>query len=177
MVLIAFLTALGGGLIRDLSIGAIPPVGLSSPTYLVTVFVGSLVAVYGQGLLSRLSRSVLFFDSIGLGLFAVSGANKAYLYTQNIEVAILLGRITGVGGGLIRDVILNRIPVILQKEVYALAALLGACVQILGEKLGLAGVGWAWCSVALCVSVRLLALKYGWQVTWPFNPKPPDHNS
>jgi uncharacterized membrane protein YeiH len=101
-----------------------------------------------------------------LGLFAVTGAHKALQYGHNAELAILLGMITAVGGGMGRDVLLNRVPVILQKEIYASAALVGASLEVLGESLGWSTTWLPWVAMLSCFALRMLALKYGWNLRW-----------
>lgn len=164
VLLLAFVTACGGGLLRNLCLGATPPVGLSDWRYLATATLAALITVVAGPLVERLAYPVLLFDALGLSVFAVTGANKALAYGHNYEVAILLGTLTGVGGGLARDVLLNRVPAILRKEIYATAALLGASLEVLGEALGWSH-GWLpWLAVAACFALRLLSLRYGWHL-------------
>jgi len=114
--------------------------------------------------LKLFNRPVLLFDALGLSLFAVSGAEKALALNHNNEVAVLLGMITAVGGGVIRDIFLNRIPVIFQKEIYASAALLGGGVVVAGHYWGLPN-NWVFpAGFLLCFLLRLLALKYHWEL-------------
>lgn len=99
MVAIAFTVACGGGVLRDLCIGAIPPAGLTDWRYLATAIVAALMAIAANSLVVRLAQPVLLFDSIGLALFAVTGAQKSIIFGHNAEVAVLLGVVTAVGGG------------------------------------------------------------------------------
>ena len=108
----------------------------------------------------RLAHPVVLFDTLGLGLFAVTGAQKALLFGSNAEVAVLLGMVTAVGGGVARDVLLNRVPVILQREIYASAALVGAAVATFGDLLGLASTALTWCAVAVCFTLRMASLRF-----------------
>lgn len=113
----------------------------------------------------RLNQPVLFFDALGLSLFAVTGAQKSLAYGHNAEVAILLGITTAVGGGVLRDILLNRIPVILEKEIYASAALIGALIMVLGDY-------FKWLSsdltsiiaLIVCFGLRMLSLRYHWNL-------------
>jgi uncharacterized membrane protein YeiH len=125
---VAFTVACGGGIIRDLCIGAIPPAGLNNWRYLVTAIIAAGMTIGLYPIVQRLRQPVLFFDALGLSMFAITGAQKSLAYGHNAEVAILLGTITAVGGGVLRDVLLNRIPVILEKEIYASAAIAGALI-------------------------------------------------
>jgi uncharacterized membrane protein YeiH len=169
---IAFVVACGGGIIRDLCIGAIPPAGLANWRYLMVAMVATALTVGTFSVVQRLNRPVLFFDAVGLSLFAVTGAQKALSYGHNGEVAILLGIITAVGGGLLRDVLLNRIPVILEKEIYASAALIGASIVVLGNYLQLIPAGWvSVIALIICFTLRMLALHYHWNLPTPSNNK------
>lgn len=162
---IAFTVACGGGIIRDLCIGAIPPTGISNWKYLATAILAAGMTISLYRLVLRLNHPVLFFDALGLSLFAVTGAQKSLAYDHNAEVAILLGITTAVGGGVLRDILLNRIPVILEKEIYASAALIGALIMVLGDH-------FKWLSsdltsiiaLIVCFGLRLLSLRYHWNL-------------
>ena len=165
---LAFTVACGGGIIRDLCIGAIPPAGLSNWPYLMLSVFAAGITVGLFSVVQRLKRPVLFFDTVGLSLFAVTGAQKALAYGHNGEVAMLLGVTTAVGGGVLRDVLLNRVPVILEKEIYASAALLGAIIVVLGDYMELGSGGWvAVIALAVCFTLRELAVRYHWNLPVP----------
>ena len=161
---IAFITACGGGIARDLCIGAIPPAGLSDWRYLLTAIVAALLTVVAYPWVERLTYPVRLFDAMGLGLFAVYGAHKALLFGHNAEVAILLGMITAVGGGMARDVLLTRVSVVLQKEIYALAAFAGAALAVIGEYYHWPAVWATWLPILVCFGLRFLALHYHWNL-------------
>ena len=161
---IAFTVACGGGIIRDLCIGAIPPAGLTNWYYLVAALVASVLTVSFFPIVQRVNHPVLLFDAIGLALFAVTGAQKALSYGHNAQVAILLGITTAVGGGVLRDVLLNRVPIILQKEIYASAALIGAVIVVLGNYLNLSSDWVAIFSLITCFTIRMLALHFHWNL-------------
>ena len=111
-----------------------------------------------------MNRPVLLFDALGLSLFAVSGARKTLEYGHNYQVAILLGMITAVGGGVLRDVLLNRVPVIFEKEIYASAALLGAAIVVLGSYIGWNN-DWVFpIGIVACFALRMLALHFHWEL-------------
>lgn len=162
---IAFLVACGGGIIRDLCIGAIPPAGLTNVNYLAAAVIATALTVGFYPLVQKMNRPVLLFDAAGLALFAVTGAQKALAFGHNGQVAVLLGITTAVGGGVLRDVLLNRVPVILQKEIYAIAAFIGALIVVAGNNL-------KWFSpdlvsiiaLLVCFTIRILALKYHWNM-------------
>lgn len=164
IAVVAFIVACGGGIVRDLCIGAIPPVGLSDWRYLTTVLVAAAIAIVAHPLVTRMDKPVMFFDAIGLGIFAVAGAQKSLAYGHNAELAILLGVTSAVGGGIMRDVLLSRIPAILTREIYALAALLGAMVQVGFFYSGMAAWWTPWVATAVAVSARLASLYFGWSL-------------
>jgi uncharacterized membrane protein YeiH len=164
IIAVAFVVACGGGIMRDVCIGALPPVGLSNWHYLAASIVAAAMTILAYPLVKRLGHPVLWFDAIGLGLFAVSGAHKALAYGHNAEVAILLGMGTAVGGGTLRDILLARVPVILQREIYASAALLGAVIQVIVEQSGLSQPWTPWAATFVCVGLRLLSLRFHWQL-------------
>lgn len=164
ILVVAFTVACGGGIIRDVCIGAIPPAGLSDWRYLAVAMIAAIITMSLDSLSKWLNRPVLLFDALGLSLFAVSGAQKALEYGHNNEVAVLLGMITAIGGGVLRDVLLNRVPVILEKEIYASAALVGAAVVVMGEHFGWPN-DWVFpAGFLLCFMLRILALYYHWEL-------------
>lgn len=164
ILVVAFTVACGGGIVRDLCIGAIPPAGLSDWRYLLVSVLAAVITIGLNPLKQLLNRPVLFFDALGLALFAVSGAEKTLNYGHNNEVAVLLGMSTAVGGGVIRDIFLNRIPVIFEKEIYASAALMGALVVVAGHYWQLPN-DWIFLSGFLvCLCIRLLAMKFHWKL-------------
>ena len=164
VLVLAFTVACGGGVLRDVCIGAIPPAGLADWRYLAAAMAAGVLTLASRALVDRLAHPVVLFDTLGLGLFAVTGAQKALLAGSNAEVAVLLGMVTAVGGGVARDVLLNRVPVILQREIYASAALVGAAVATFGEAFGLGSPALTWCAVAVCFALRALSLRYRWHL-------------
>lgn len=161
---IAFITACGGGIVRDLCIGAIPPAGLSDWRYLFTAVVAALATVVGYRWVERLTYPVRLFDAMGLGLFAVYGAHKALVFGYNAQVAILLGTVTAIGGGMVRDMLLARVSIVLQKEIYASAAVAGAALAVLGEHLNWPAVWATWLPILVCFGLRFLSLRYQWNL-------------
>ena len=164
ILVIAFTVACGGGVFRDLCIGAIPPAGLADWRYLATAVAAAVLTMASRGLVERMAHPVTLFDTLGLGLFAVTGAQKALLLGSNAEVAVLMGMVTAVGGGVARDVLLNRVPVILRREIYASAALVGAAIASFGDLLGLASTALTWCAVAACFALRMASLRFAWNL-------------
>jgi uncharacterized membrane protein YeiH len=159
---IAFVTACGGGIVRDLCLGALPPTGISDWQYLGCSAAAATLTLCAFRMIERLQHPVTFFDSLGLGFFAVVGAHKALAHGSNVETAIVLGTVTAVGGGALRDVLLNRVPTILAKEIYAVAALLAAVIQVVAESNGWAIGLTPWFAAGVCMIGRLLAVRYSW---------------
>lgn len=173
VMVIAFAVACGGGIVRDLCIGAVPPAGLTDWRYLAVAMVAAWLTIATSALVARLAHPVTLFDSLGLGLFAVTGAQKAMIYGHNAEVAILLGMVTAVGGGVVRDVLLNRVPTILRREIYASAALVAAGIEVAGQQLGWQSQGRTWVALLVCFALRYLSVRYKWHLPRPAARKGP----
>jgi uncharacterized membrane protein YeiH len=155
-------TGLGGGIMRDVLIGAIPPASFTDWRYLVVPMVAALVAFRFHPDLARIERSITWFDALGLGLFTVLGAQKALIFGLDPIPAALMGVLTGVGGGVLRDLLANRMPIVLREDVYALPALAGALAVVVVWE---ARVFHTWMLVpcaALCIGLRFLAIRYRW---------------
>ena len=138
MVVLAFVTAVGGGIIRDLLIGAIPPGAVRDWRYTAIAMVGAATAFFFHQVVQEIPiMLMLTLDAAGLALFAIAGAGKALDYEVHPVMAIVMGGITGVGGGTLRDLLLAEVPTVLRADVYATAALLGAAILVSGLKLNL----------------------------------------
>ncbi len=165
VMVIAFIVALGGGVTRDLLIGATPPNAVANWRYpALAFFMGGLAFVLHAQVLSWSGSTLIVLDAAGLALFAVAGAQKALNFGITPFVAMLMGTITGVGGGVIRDIVLARIPVVLQVDLYASSAFAGAAVLIIARRCGLPPVASALLAGAACLSLRLLSVHFGWQL-------------
>ncbi|HET7349883.1 MAG TPA: TRIC cation channel family protein [Marmoricola sp.] len=160
VVTLGMVTALGGGIIRDVLLDSLPPATFSDWRYLAVAAAGSLIAfVFGRRL-DRLWKPIEVLDAAGLSLFAVSGASKALDLGMGPVQALILGTITGVGGGTLRDVLVGRVPVVLRAELYAIPAMTGALVVVLTDEAGVYGVVAAVGASALCFTIRLIGLRY-----------------
>ena len=164
ILVLAFVTAVFGGILRDLLIGAVPPAAVGSWYYLALAVTAGLLAFWCHNLLARLQQPVLFFDAAGLGIFAVAGTQKALDYGLNWPMAAVLGVISGIGGGMVRDVLAAQTPVVLRSDIYAVAALAGGLVVVTGSYLGLPSTFVALAGAALCVFLRIMALYRGWKL-------------
>ncbi|WP_291272754.1 trimeric intracellular cation channel family protein [Geothrix sp.] len=164
IVALAFVTACGGGIVRDLCLGALPPIGLADWRYLTIATLGALATIGAYGWVRRLRYPVLLFDALGMAMFAVAGTQKALGMGRNAETAILLGMITAVGGGILRDMLLGRVAVVLEREIYASAALLGALLVVLADHFHW-GAAWAtWPGLLACFGLRYLSLRFSWNM-------------
>lgn len=162
---LAFTVACGGGIIRDLCIGAIPPAGLTDWRYMVTALIATGLTLSLFRVVQKMKRPVLFFDALGLAIFAVTGADKTLSYGHNGLLAVLLGTTSAVGGGVLRDVLLNRVPVILEKEIYALAALIGTLIVVSGTYFtALPPEALSIIALVTTATLRLLALHFHWNL-------------
>jgi uncharacterized membrane protein YeiH len=167
VVTLGMITALGGGILRDVLLGALPPATFSDWRYLVVAIGGGLIAFALSRQLERLATPIVEFDALGLSLFAVTGAAKALELGAGLGQAILLGAVTAVGGGTIRDVLVRRIPTVLRSELYAIPALLGAGVVVGAARLGLDVLVASFVGAALCFVVRLLGVRFGLDAPHP----------
>ncbi len=128
MAVLAEVTALGGGLFRDVVIGAVPPAAFTDLGYFLTPLFATLVVFFLHPHVERIQRAVYVFDAAGLGLFCVSGTTKAYAYGLNLTASATMGLATAVGGGVLRDVLANEVPSLLRwdRDLYAVPAIVGA---------------------------------------------------
>jgi len=164
ILVLSFVAGNFGGITRDLLIGAVPPAALVDGRYLLVSILAGLVTFFWYSGVDRMRTPVLLFDAAGLSLFAVSGAQKAIEFGLDPVAAALLGMLTGIGGGMTRDVLLSEIPQVLRSDLYAVAALAGAAVVVVGNTLGAHYGVSALVGAALCFGLRLMAIRYGWHL-------------
>ncbi len=170
VLVLAGTTAVGGGFLRDVLIGATPPAALSDWRYLVTPVVAGLLAFRLHPALGRMERTVNTFDAFGLGLFCVAGAVKALDYGLGPLPAALMGMVTAIGGGMVRDLLAGRVPVVFRGELYAIPALSGATVVVVGLGVGLPALPVTVLGALVCLVWRLLAMWLNWQGPLPAGP-------
>ena len=164
VLVLSFTAANVGGITRDVLIGAVPPPGIADWRYVVTALAAGLFTFYAGRTVERLWNSVLLFDAMGLGLFAVTGASKALAFHLAPLTAILLGVLTGVGGGVARDILVSEVPAVLRADLYAVCALLGAAVVVVGRALGFAADVVNIVGATLCIALRITAMRRHWQL-------------
>jgi uncharacterized membrane protein YeiH len=164
VLVLSFATATAGGIARDLLIGAVPPAAFQDWRYFAAAALAGLVTFIWHDAIERLRNPVQVFDALGLGLFAVAGTQKALQYGLHPVMAALLGMLTGIGGGVTRDLLLTRVPVVFQSDSYALAALGGALVVVAGDRFNWPAMPTAIAGVVLCFGLRLLAMWFNWHM-------------
>ncbi|HSV16063.1 MAG TPA: trimeric intracellular cation channel family protein [Tepidisphaeraceae bacterium] len=164
VLVLSFAAGNSGGIARDVMIGAIPPAAISDWRYVGVSILAGLITFYWYRIINRLSSPVLVFDAAGLALFAVSGAGKALAFHAGPVAATLLGMLTGIGGGMVRDVLVREIPTVLRTELYAVAALIGAAGVVIGSMLHLSSSVAATAGAVLCFALRFMAIRHGWQL-------------
>lgn len=177
VLVLSFAAALAGGITRDLLIGATPVAAISDWRYPAITLAAGIVTFFWAPLIERLQYPVRMFDAMGLALFAVAGTQKALSFGIDPPMAAALGMLTGIGGGIARDVLLAQVPLVLQAELYAVAALAGAAIVAIGYWLGLPGVPCALAGAALCFGLRMMAMHFGWHLPVALqssDPPPPE---
>ena len=173
-ITLGMVTAIGGGILRDLLIGAVPPATFSDWRYLAVATAGGLVAFLLGHRLERLSSPITVLDAAGLSLFAVIGASKALDFGLGAGQAVLLGAITGVGGGTIRDVLIRRVPSVLSSGLYAIPALIGAAATVAATELGASGPVVTVSAAVLCFFIRMVGVHYDLNAPSPLAPPTPE---
>ncbi|RFC55486.1 trimeric intracellular cation channel family protein [Brumimicrobium aurantiacum] len=162
--IIAFITALGGGTIRDLLLN-VDIAWMTSFSQLLMVIAGATVGIVFRKKLRSLRRTLSIFDTVGISVFTIVGVQKGLSHEQLAITAVFLGMISATFGGLIRDVLCNEIPLIFKKEVYAIPCLLGGAIYLLGDYLGLGDSAWLlWLSMLFIVTFRTLAVMFSWKL-------------
>jgi uncharacterized membrane protein YeiH len=167
VLVLSFAAASAGGIMRDLLIGNVPPGAISDWRYLATSLLAGFVVFFWYPVSERLrnlNNHILIFDAAGLALFAVVGTQTALGYRLNPVMAALLGVLSGIGGGMLRDVLLAQVPTVLRSELYAVAALTGSAVVVLGYVLNLPPTATVIAGAALCFGIRLIAIRRGWRL-------------
>ncbi len=173
VVTLGMITALGGGIMRDILLGDLPPVTFSDWRYLVAAAAGGLLAsVIGRRGV-QLLPAIIVLDAAGLGLFAVTGATRALDFGAGAGQAVLLGALTAVGGGTLRDVLIQRVPSVLHSGLYAVPALVGATATIVLGRLGVGALLTGLVAAGLCFGIRMLGVRLKLNAPRPRRIEPP----
>jgi uncharacterized membrane protein YeiH len=159
VLVLAGVVGLAGGVVRDLLIGA-PPATFRDWRYLAAVGAAGAVCFFAGAAVERVQRSVLFFDAMGLAVFCVAGASKGLAFHLGPVQATILGAITAIGGGMLRDVLLSEVPVVLRRELYAIPALAGAGIVAVAHVAGSSSGVFALFGAAVCLAMRLTGIRY-----------------
>ena len=160
VVVLAVVTALGGGIIRDVLIGSLPPAAFRDWRYLAVGGGAGIAAFFARQLWLRLQRSITVFDAAGLALFCVTGTTTAYAAHLGPFQSVVLGTITGVGGGTVRDVVVRRVPTVLSSGLYAIPAACGATLTALALDLRFYSAAIAVVAAATCFFVRMAGVHF-----------------
>ena len=176
VVTLGMVTALGGGIIRDILIGSLPPVTFSDWRYLVVAAASAVVAFVARGFLTQGNRWINLFDAAGLSLFCVTGASVASKHGIGPFQATILGAITGVGGGTLRDVVIRRVPTVLTSGLYAVPALAGAAITAIAWELDRDSTLTALAAAAVCFAIRLAGLRYNLNLPTSLPPRIERHD-
>lgn len=163
VVIIAFITAVGGGITRDLMLGATPVSCMTDMNYPIAIFLGVLLSVLFMHRFFRLRKTLTLFDAIGISVFTIIGLEKSMQYDIVLPMQISLGMLSAVGGGLLRDVFCNNTPLIFHKEIYASACLLGGFVFV-GTRMFLPDTYATIISASTIFIIRILAVRYQWSL-------------
>jgi uncharacterized membrane protein YeiH len=160
VITLGMITALGGGITRDVLIDSLPPATFSDWRYLAVSAGGAFVAFLFGHRLDRLAFPINVLDAIGLSLFAVTGASKALSFGLGAGQAVILGAVTAVGGGTIRDVLIRRIPTVLRTGLYAIPALVGAAITVTTIRTDVYGIPAALGAAVACFGIRMVGLRF-----------------
>lgn len=157
---IAFVTAVGGGTIRDLLIGDTPVGWMRDQNYMFIILVGVGITFLFQKQVKKLRKTLFLFDTIGIGVFTILGLKKALLIDVDPIIAIMMGMFSAVLGGVIRDILINEIPLIFRKEIYAMACVAGATLFYYLQKTNIGFELGTLISISVIIIVRIVAIKF-----------------
>ena len=157
---VAFITAVGGGTLRDVLIGSTPVSWMNDLTYLILIVVGFVIAISFKSYILNLRKTFFLFDTIGIGVFTVLGLEKSLEIGLHPVISVMMGMVSAVFGGVIRDIVCNEIPLIFRKEIYALACLIGGTVYLLLLMTPMEETWIILLTVLTIISIRFLAVKY-----------------
>ena len=167
VLVVSFAAGSAGGILRDVLIGSVPPVAINNWRIIAASTLAGIlvfVAFPSAPRAGKRLKLILIFDAAGLALFAVTGTQKALDYGLSPITAPLLGMLTGIGGGMLRDILVSETPAVFRGEVYALAALAGAAVVVIGDQFSISPTIAALTGAGLCFAIRIFALRHGWEL-------------
>jgi len=162
VLFLSFVVAVTGGMLRDILIGSLPPAAIREIHYFVIAIVGGLITFYWYPKVASRQQQILLFDAVGLGLFAVLGAQKAIDYGINPLMVAIMGMLTGIGGGMVRDVLAGEVPFVLKTDLYAVAALVAGVIVAIGHVLRVPPFYSMILGAATCIFLRIMAIYRRW---------------
>jgi uncharacterized membrane protein YeiH len=165
-LIIGFVTAIGGGTIRDVLIGRFPVGWLNDQNYLIVILLGYILAYLFRGRILRLKKSMFLFDTVGIGLFTILGIQISLQHDLSMENSLIMGVISACFGGVIRDVLANEVPLIFRKEIYAVACFLGGIVYLLLNWLSHYENINILCSICIVILIRYFSIRYKWTLNF-----------
>ncbi len=161
---IAFATAVGGGTLRDILIGSTPVGWMKDPVYIYMIVLGITLALLFRKEFSKLSRTIFLFDTIGLGLYSIIGLKKALLFGMSPMVAVIMGTVSAVFGGVLRDILTSRVPLIFRKEIYAILGMTGGIVFLTLSRISSNDILNTYISMSLVIFLRILVVVKKWSL-------------
>jgi len=164
VLILSFAAATAGGIARDVLIGAVPPASIQDWRYITLSIIAGAVTFFWYPVIAKIKSPMQVFDALGLGLFAVTGAGKAIAFNLGPGAAVLMGMLTGIGGGIARDLLVSEVPVVFTAELYAVAALAGAGVVVFGDAVFPRSAPIGAIGGVVCVALRLIAVRRGWKL-------------
>jgi len=167
--ILALVTAIGGGTLRDMMIGKTPVGWMTDINYLIVIFAALSISYFFLKWIRNLHKSLFLFDTIGIGLFTIIGIEKTLSVGLHPVIAVMMGIVSAVFGGVIRDVLANEVPLVLRREIYASACLVGGLVYLLFEFIWPYQIWNMIPSILVVIIIRYLSIKRNWEI--PFNPK------
>lgn len=163
----AIITAVGGGTVRDILLDAHPIAWISHSAYIISMVAGAIAGLLSLSIIDRFKKPFIFIDALGISFAALAGLQKGLEYDANPLAAIFFGVITATVGGIIRDIICNEVPMVLRKEIYAGAVMLGCIVYLLLDSLGHLHESVVYTiSFFVIVLTRMFAVRYGWDLNF-----------
>ncbi|MFN3848889.1 MAG: trimeric intracellular cation channel family protein [Spirosomataceae bacterium] len=159
LVVIAFAPAIGGGTIRDVLIGHLPVRWITDSKVIILIVSVAILTILLRNQIEKLDKTLTFFDSLGLGFFTIRGIQEGLLINMDVISCTILGTVTACFGGVLRDILLNEIPTLFRKEIYATACILGSLVYFSLRKVGLSEELVDFITISTIFGIRILAIK------------------
>ncbi|MGB5384876.1 MAG: trimeric intracellular cation channel family protein [Lutimonas sp.] len=164
VLIIGFVTAIGGGTLRDILVGQEPVSWMTNMPYIYTILISVILAIIFRKKIGRLSKSLFLFDTIGLGIFTITGTEIGMQHNFNPIISISLGMMSATFGGVIRDTLCNEIPLIFHKEIYATACIVGAITYLIIQPLNLPIEVNFIITIGIVITIRMLAVVFKWSL-------------